>query len=299
MKSKCSLMIYGILAYLLWGLFPAFFPLLLPAAPLEIIAHRILWTGVFMAIAVVITRQWRELLSAGKGQWLRLALASVLIAANWLIYVIAVNTGHVADAAFGYFINPIVNVVLGVAFLRESLRPLQSLSVVIAAAAVVVLSVFGGSAPLLSLSLALSFGFYGLVKKKVTISAAASLTAETFVLLPLALGYIIYLEITGPGTFVSHGPAHAGLLISAGAITAVPLLLFGLATKFIPLSTIGMLQYMTPTFQMLWAVFVVNENIEPLKWVGFGIIWISVAMYIGDVLLQRRQRTLRLHNRSK
>ncbi|ARU46447.1 EamA family transporter RarD [Corynebacterium silvaticum] len=282
-------MLYGFLAYLLWGLFPAYFPLLLPAAPVEIIAHRIIWTGVVMAIVITVTKKWRELRNASVSTWSRIALAAVLIAANWLIYVIAVNSQHVADAALGYFINPLVSVLLGVIFLAERLRKLQTLSVIVATIAVLLLSIVGGHVPVISLLLAASFGFYGLVKKGLSLSPAASLTAETLILMPVALAYVGYLEATGTGTFFSHGPQHSALLISAGLVTAVPLLLFGIAAQLIPLSTIGMLQYMTPTFQMLWAVFVVNEQLDTIRWVGFVIIWISVAIYLTDLALWRRK----------
>lgn len=282
-------MLYGFLAYLLWGLFPAYFPLLLPAAPVEIIAHRIIWTGVVMGIVITVTKKWRELRNASVSTWSRITLAAVLIAANWLIYVIAVNSQHVADAALGYFINPLVSVLLGVIFLAERLRKLQTLSVIIATIAVLVLSIVGGHVPVISLLLAASFGFYGLVKKGLSLSPSASLAAETLILMPIALAYVGYLESTGTGTFLSHGPVHSTLLISAGLVTAVPLLLFGIAAKLIPLSTIGMLQYMTPTFQMLWAVFVVNEQLDTIRWVGFVIIWISVAIYLTDLALWRRK----------
>ncbi|WBT07990.1 EamA family transporter RarD [Corynebacterium sp. SCR221107] len=277
-------MTYGILAYLLWGLFPAYFPLLIPTAPVEIIAHRLVWTGVFMAIVMTVTKQWGHLRRANAKTWARVTVASVLIAANWLIYVIAVNSGHVADAALGYFINPLVSVMLGVVFLHERLRKLQTASVIIATIAVLVLTIVGGHPPIMGLGLAFSFGLYGLVKKGLDLPATASLAGETLVLLPVALGYIIYLEVQGTGTFTSEGPGHAALLISAGLVTAVPLLFFGMATKLIPLSTIGMLQYMTPTIQMLWAVFVKDEHLEPIRWIGFIIIWISVVVYLYDML---------------
>lgn len=281
---------YGISAYLLWGLFPAYFPLLRPAAPVEIIAHRILWTAVFMAIVLTVSKSWRELRGVSAATWAKVAAASLLITANWLLYVIAVNSGHVADAALGYFINPLVNVLLGVVFLAERLRRLQTISVLVAAVAVLLLTVVGGQPPIIGLGLALSFGLYGLVKKGISLPATASLAAETLVLAPVALGYILYLELAPAqaGTFLSEGPGHAALLICAGLVTAIPLLLFGTATKLIPLSTIGMLQYVTPTIQMIWAVFVMQEHLEPIRWVGFIIIWISVAIFLTDIAHHHR-----------
>lgn len=283
-------MFFGVSAYLLWGIFPAYFPLLEPAAPLEIIAHRIIWTLVFMSVVLTLSRRWGELFRASRHTWIRLALAGFLVAINWLVYVIAVNSGHVADAALGYFINPLVSVLLGVVFLHERLRPLQTMSVLIAAAAVLLLTVVGGQPPVMGLMLALSFGFYGLVKKGLPVSAQASVTAETIVTAPFALAYLFWLHAQGTSTFGTHGTTHALLLMSAGVVTAIPLLLFGAAARRIPLATIGMLQYMTPTMQMLWAVFIMQEHLSQIRWIGFVIIWISVALYLLDLALRQRQR---------
>ena len=281
-------MIYGFLAYLLWGLFPAFFPLLLPAGPLEILAHRIIWTAVIMIIVVSVRRGWQEFRGVDRVTWARVVAAALFIALNWLLYVITVNSGHVTEAALGYFINPLVSVVFGIILFREQLRRLQVLAVCIAVAAVLFLAFLAGQPPYLALALAFSFGIYGAIKKKVNLSAITSLTAETLVLLPVALGYILWLEMTGAGTFTDNGAGHAALLISSGLVTALPLLLFGYAAKAIPLSTVGMLQYVTPTMQMLWAVVVVNEDMEPERWIGFIIIWVAVSLYLSDILIQRR-----------
>ncbi|AZA11750.1 EamA family transporter RarD [Corynebacterium gerontici] len=283
-------MFFGISAYLLWGLFPAYFPLLEPASPVEIIAHRIIWTLVFMTALLTLTRRWGELRRASAHTWKRLTLAGLLIAINWLVYVIAVNSGHVADAALGYFINPLVSVLLGVVFLHERLRPLQTISVLIASAAVLLLTIVGGQPPVMGLLLAFSFGLYGLVKKGLTVSAQASVTAETLVTAPFALGYLLWLHLQGHSTFGTAGPGHAMLLISAGVVTAIPLLLFGAAARRIPLATIGMLQYITPTMQMLWAVLVMHEHLSHIRWIGFVVIWISVALYLFDLMLKQRQR---------
>jgi chloramphenicol-sensitive protein RarD len=177
---------------------------------------------------------------------------------------------------------------LGVIFLGESLSRLQAASVALAGIAVLVLTFVGGNFPFLALSLAFSFGFYGLVKKRIRLSATASLTAETLVVLPVALGYLLYLEAQGVGTFGHISVSHSLLLMSAGLVTALPLIFFGMATKVIPLSTIGIMQYLTPTIQMLMAVFLFEEQLEPVRWLGFVIIWISVALYIADVVITRR-----------
>ncbi|MCS4536219.1 EamA family transporter RarD [Corynebacterium sp. HS2168-gen11] len=282
-------MIFALGAYLLWGLFPAFFPLLEPATPLEIIAHRIIWTGVFMAAVLLVQGNWRQLRSISLAVWVRVTFAAVLIAANWLIYVIAVNTDHVADAALGYFINPLVNVALGFLFLSERLSKLQLLSLTIALLAVLWLTVLAGQPPIVALGLALSFGFYGLIKKRIPLPATVSLTAETLCLAPLALGYLVFLEATGTGSFGHISIAHTCLLLSAGVVTAIPLLLFGVAAQRIHLSTIGMLQYMTPTMQLLWAVFIVHETLSPARWLGFSFIWVAVALFFFDIFRRYRK----------
>ncbi|WPF65410.1 MULTISPECIES: EamA family transporter RarD [unclassified Corynebacterium] len=286
-------MIYGVLAYLLWGLFPAFFPLLEPAGAVEILAHRIIWAAALMALVLGVTRGWGELRGAGRTTWLRMGAAGLLIAANWLIYIVAVNSGHVADAALGYFINPLVSVLLGVFILGERLRRLQLIAVLLAGVAVLWLTFVGGQPPVLALGLALTFGFYGLLKKQIPVSGAAGLAAETLVLAPLALGYLGWLEATGRGTALSNGPGHLALLVLSGVITVIPLLLFARATKVITLSTIGMLQYLTPTMQMLWALFVVNEHVSPQRWVGFVLIWVAVAVFLTDATRTRRAATPR------
>ncbi len=293
-------MIYGVLAYLSWGLFPAFFPLLMPASPLEILAHRVLWTAVVMAVVVTVRRGWAELRTASRRTWLQMIAAGLLISANWGIYVLAVNTGHVADAALGYFINPLLSILLGVLLLGERLRGLQLGAVGIAVLGVIQLTFLSGQAPVMALGMAVTFGFYGLVKKRVQVSATSSLTAETLVVAPLGLAWIIWLESSGQGTFLSEGPTHSLLLITSGLITTIPLLLFGLAAKRLPLSTIGMIQYLTPTLQMLWALFVTQEHMPAARWVGFIIIWIAVALYLADLLRQRHQRTRRApHQRER
>lgn len=282
-------MLFGVLAYLLWGVFPAFFPLLLPAGPLEILAHRIVWTALLMVVVLAVTRGWRELRAAGRAQWARMALAGVVVAGNWLIYVVAVNSGHVADAALGYFINPIVSVLLGVLFLNERLRPAQTAAVGIAAVGVVWLAVLSEQPPVMGVGLALTFGCYGLLKKKVTVSSAASLTAETLVLTPVAAVYLAVLAVGGQATFDNAGATNAALLAVSGVVTALPLLLFGAAAHRLPLATIGMLQFLTPTMQMLWALFVVDEQLSPARWAGFVIIWVAVAVFIADIARTARR----------
>lgn len=280
---------YAIGAYLLWGVFPAFFPLLLPATPLEILAHRIVWTAVLIIIYLFFTGAWRELTHLSKRTWMWLAAASVAITINWGTYVVAVNSGHVADAALGYFINPLVSVALGVLVLKEQLRRLQISAVGVAAVAVIWLTFMTGEGPWISLMLAASFGIYGLLKKQVQVSSAGSVAAETLVMSPVALIYLGYLSANGQSTFLSEGPSHTALLIISGLVTALPLILFAQGAKMLPLATIGMLQYMTPTMQLLWAVFVTQEHMSTERWIGFVIIWFAVALYMIDLVRIRRQ----------
>ena len=227
-------MFYTIAAYLMWGFFPAFFPLLLPASPLEILAHRVIWTAVLVTGFLVVTGGWRELSRLDKKTWAWLAAAGVFISVNWGTYVVAINSGHVADAALGYFINPLVSVALGLVFLKESLRKLQAVAVGIAAIAVIYLTFFTGQAPYISLLLAFSFGIYGLIKKQVRVSSTGSVAAETLVVLPVALIYVLWLESSGAGTFTSEGPLHIVLLIGSGLVTALPLLCFAQGAKALP-----------------------------------------------------------------
>ncbi len=280
--------------YVLWGLFPAFFPLLKPASPVEILAHRFVWTLVFMLAIVLFSGQFKKLLSIPWRVWVTVFAAAVLIAVNWGTYIVAVNSDHVADAALGYFINPLVSVLLGVFFLAERLRPLQWLSVGIAVVAVAVLTVDLGHLPVISLALAFSFGFYGLLKKRVPLTPMISLTCETLCIAPVAIGYLLILGQRHEGTFTSEGAGHTLLLMTAGIVTAVPLLLFGYAAQRISLTSLGMLQYLTPVLQMLWAVFVTQESFSFGRWLGFIIIWISVGFFITDLALISRRRANRV-----
>lgn len=283
-------MIWGFVAYILWGFFPAFFPLLEPATPLEILAHRFIWTLVFMLIVLFALGKLSLLRRISGKEWGLVALASVLISLNWGLYIYAVNSGHVADAALGYFINPLVSVVLGVVILRESLRPMQKLSVAIAVVAVTILTIALGQPPIIALGLALSFGFYGLVKKQMRLEPMQSLTAETLVLAPVGLIYVISL---GSASTFGDNIGHSALLAAAGIVTALPLLAFAMAAREMTLSSLGMIQYLTPVMQMLWAVFVVKEHIEPARWVGFSIIWVAVTIFVIDLVIQARASRVR------
>lgn len=287
-------MIWGWLAYGMWGMFPAFFPLLKPAQPLEILSHRFLWTFVFMGIVLALIRSLKKLKTLTAKEWILVTVAAVVISVNWGVYVYAVNNDHVADAALGYFINPLVSVMLGVVVLKESLRRLQIVSVGLAVVAVLIMTLMLGNPPWISLLLAFSFGIYGLVKKQVTLSPQISLMAETMVLAPVGLAYVIWLQTQGSNTFVQDGPSHAVLLMLAGVVTALPLLCFARAAHEMTLTSLGMIQYITPMLQIVWAVFVTHEFIETGRWVGFFIIWVALAIFVFDLAMNaRRNRAAR------
>lgn len=282
-------MFYAVAAYLMWGLFPAFFPLLKPADPLEILAHRIVWTAVMVTALLVVTGDWRKLKALSLRTWALLAAAGAVITVNWGTYVLAVNSGHVADAALGYFINPLVSIALGIVILRETLPRQQIVAVLVATVAVVWMSIMTGQAPYISLALAFSFGIYGLIKKQVDVSSQVGVAAETLAITPFAVGYIAYLEAQGTSTAFSEGPGHFGLLVASGVITALPLLCFSRGARELNLSTIGMLQYIAPTLQMLWAVLVNHERISTERWIGFALIWLAVAIYLASLMRERRR----------
>lgn len=283
-------LLYGLGAYGSWGLFPAFFPLLKPAGAFEVLAHRIVWTLLFMVALLVLTRRLRDLRSLRGRTWGLLVGASALISINWGIYIYAVNNGNVVDAALGYFINPLVSVALGVVLFGERLGRAQLTALVIALTAVVVLAVTAGALPVISLVLAASFGCYGAVKKVVPVDPRISVAVESAVAAPFALGYLAVLGAAGTSTFTGHGAGHVVLLLLCGPITALPLLLFAGAAQRLPLVTLGLLQYLTPALQMAWGVFVGHEPMPAGRWAGFLLIWLALAVFTGDAV--RRSRSL-------
>jgi chloramphenicol-sensitive protein RarD len=277
---------YGFLAYAIWGVFPLYFAALRPAGAWEILSHRILWTLLLCAGVLLVRRdlRWLRQLLDRPRLALGVGAAAVLIAGNWVIYVAAVINGHTTEAALGYFLNPIVTVALGVVVLREHLRPLQWTAVAIGALAGVYLSVAAGSVPVIALSLACTFGLYGLVKKKVgaSLKAMQSLTAETLVLAPFAVVTLVVLTARGSTTFTTEGWWHTTLLVMAGVATAGPLLLFAAAARRVPLVTIGLLQFVTPVLQLLCGVLLLGEHMSPQRWAGFGIVWVALAVLTVD-----------------
>ncbi|MEU0877975.1 EamA family transporter RarD [Lentzea sp. NPDC005914] len=281
---------YGVLAYVLWGLFPAYWPLLVPAQPAEVLAHRIVWSFVTLAIAVAILGRWRPFLElSGKG-WLIVTAAAVLITVNWGTYIYAVNSKHVVEAALGYFITPLVSVALGMIFLKERLRLSQAVAIGIVIVAVIVLTADYGRLPVISLILACSFGIYGLLKKKVPLDAISSLAAESAVIAPIAVVYLLVLG--SANTFTTEGTGHTLMILSTGIVTAVPLVLFGAGAQRIPLITMGMLQYLAPILQFAWGVFVVHEPMPPSRWIGFALVWLALAIFTFDALKNRRKQLL-------
>lgn len=282
-------LLFGLGAYTTWGLFPAFFPLLKPASAFEVLAHRIVWTLVFMALVIVAVRRFGDLRTFSRRTWLLMVCASGLISVNWLIYIWAVNNGHVVDAALGYFINPMVSVAFGVLFFRERLNRWQLAALTIAAGAVVVLAVGVGSVPYIALALAASFGLYGMVKKVVPVDPRVGVGIEAGLGTPIALGYLVILQLHGQSEFAGNGPWHVVLMVVSGPLTAIPLLFFAAAAQRLPLVTMGLLQYVTPALQMTWGVAVGNEPMPPARWVGFALIWLALAVFTTDAIV-RTQR---------
>jgi chloramphenicol-sensitive protein RarD len=273
--------LYGIAAYVMWGLFPLYWPLLEPSGAIEILAHRMVWSLVAVIAVLAVRRHWswfRELAGQPR-KLLLLTLAAMLVSVNWGVYIYAVNAGHVVESSLGYFINPLVSVLFGVMIFRERLRPWQWVAVGLGTLAVVVLTVDYGRPPWIALVLAMSFGTYGLIKKTANVGAAESLTVETLVLLVPALTYLVFLQAHGTATFGREGLGHAVLLAGAGVVTAIPLMCFTAAAIRVPLTVIGLLQYIAPVLQFLCGVLVAHETMPPSRWAGFAIIWLALAVF--------------------
>jgi chloramphenicol-sensitive protein RarD len=285
---------YGLIAYTLWGAFPLFFRLLDRSDAVEIVVHRVFWSMVVCLAIVAATRAYREVGAAltNLRQAGLLWAAATFLAGNWGVYIYAVNSGQVIEASLGYFINPLVTVLLGVVVLRERLRPLQWAAVGTGALAVGVLTFGHGRLPTIALTLAASFGLYGLMKKQVgaKVGALAGLATETVLLGPIAAGLIVWLQATDRGQLMANAPWQGLLLASAGVVTVVPLLLFAAAARRVPLSTIGLLQYLTPVLQLLCGVLLLGEHMPPSRWLGFAVVWLALAMLTVDGLQANRRR---------
>ncbi len=281
---------YGIGAYLLWGLFPLYWPLLEPAGALEILADRMLWSLIFVALLLTVLRGWPgvRLLAADRPRLLRLTLAAVLVTVNWGIYIWGVNNGHVIETSLGYFINPLLTILLGVLVLAERLTRLQWLAVGIASLAIVVLTVDYGRLPWIALSLAGSFAGYGFLKKRVSAGAMETLAIETAVLAGPALITLLVLAEQSRLVLGHHGAGNAALLAGTGVVTAIPLLLFGAGARRLPLSSMGLLQYLAPVLQFAVGVGIRHEPLPPARLAGFGLVWVALLVLSADAL--RRQR---------
>ena len=283
-------------AYGLWGLLPAYFVALDPSGPVEILALRIVLSLVFCVVILAVMRRLSRTTALLRDRnILKLsALAAVLILINWSVYVYASLNQFIVEAALGYFINPLVTVALGVIVLKEKLRPLQLGALSLAVAAVVVLAVGYGSVPVISLTLAFSFGFYGFVKNRMgpAVKSLDSLTLETLWLTPIALGLLVWVYLTSGLSLGTLGPWHTVLLLMAGAVTSIPLLFFGAAARRLPLSVIGLMQYLAPIMQFTFGVAIMGEPMPLERWIGFALVWVALVILSVDALSHRRNRLL-------
>lgn len=293
--------LYGVGAYGLWGLMPLYFVLLMPANSIEIVANRVVWSVLFCALIITVTRGWGKIGAALKSRRIMgtLSVAGVLIVINWLTYVFAVTTGNTIEASLGYFINPLFSVLLGVVLLKERLRPLQWIAIGVGFTAVLVLTLSYGKLPWLALALAASFGLYGFVKNRVggRVDAITSLSIETAVLTPFAIAAMMIVTLLGQATLTSMGPGHFWLMAAAGIVTAVPLLFFGASASRLSMTGIGLLQFMTPVVQFVFAITLLGEHMSTERWIGFAIVWVALAILVTDMLLNYR-RTARLRSRA-
>ena len=292
--------LYATACYTAWGLFPIYFKAINAIPPIEILFHRMLWALLFLVLVLAYRKQWLwipELLKKPK-LIAGFACSALLLSTNWLIYIWAVNNNHVIDASLGYFITPLVSVLLGYVFLHERMRPVQWCAVGLAASGVIWLGFQTGHPPWIGISLACSFGAYGLLRKTAALGALEGLSLETFLLLPFALGYLIYLAINGQSAFLHSATSTQLLLLAAGPITAVPLLLFAAGARRIPLATLGLLQYISPSIQLLLGVWLYHEAFSMGKLIGFTTIWVALLAYSLEGLrnsILKEKNLLNLH----
>lgn len=287
--------LYAIGAYVTWGVFPAYWKLLHHVPALQLLSHRIIWSFLILLAFVLVTKQWKAFqaaISSRRVLFIYFA-AAILIGVNWLTYVWAVNAGYIVETSLGYFINPLLNVLLGVVFLRERLRRFQWLPVVMAAVGVTYLTVVYGRLPWIALTLAFSFGIYGLVKKTAPLGSLFGLSLETGILFLPALGWLVFSEASGQGAFLHAGAGSDLLLVGAGLVTTVPLLMFASAAQRIPLSLLGIIQYVAPTLQFLLGVLVFKEPFSHSQLIGFGIVWAALILFWGEGLWTRSRTRVR------
>ncbi len=310
-KNEPRALALGVSCYVIWGFFPLYFSLLSPAGAVEVIVHRAVWGLFFCLVALAITRSLGKIraLIADRGALWRLAVAGALVVVNWSVYVYAVLAGHTTDAAVGYFINPLVTVALGLIVLRERVTPIQKVALALGVLAVVILIVGQRSVPIVSLTLALTFGLYSLVKKDVAarVDPLAGMAIETAAVSPVLLGYYAYLAVTSSTSFHTIAtdeagvswPLHLALLVGAGALTMIPLIMFASAARGLTLGTMGFLQYLGPTLQLLVAVFIFHETVPTFRWIAMGVVWVALACLSADWLLSsvRAKRLARAAHR--
>jgi chloramphenicol-sensitive protein RarD len=284
--------LYGIGAYLLWGVFPIYWKWLQAVPAIQIISHRIIWSFVLLALILFVTRQWRAFRSAAFSRRVVLIylVSAILLSINWLTYIWAINAGFVVETSLGYFINPLLSVLLGVLFLREKLRPWQWVPIGLVVIGVIYVALSYGQFPWIALTLAFSFGLYGLVKKMAPLGSLYGLTLETGLLTLPAAVFLIFLEVQGQGAFLHSPPVSNLLMVGAGLVTTVPLLMFASAVQRIPLSTVGILQYINPTIAFLLGVFLYHEPFNLSLLIGFSIIWLALIIFWAENFLTGRSR---------
>src|SRR5687767_13204335 len=280
----------GIAAYALWGFFPIYWKLLHEVPALEVIGHRIGWSFILLMAFILLTKQWTRFRSVAltSKTIVIYSVASILLTVNWLVYVWGVNAGFIVETSLGYFINPLLSVLLGVIFLRERLRPAQWIPVALAAAGVLYLTLAYGRPPWIALTLAFTFGFYGFVKKLAPLGSLYGLTLETGIVFPIALIYLAFVEFTSAGAFLHNGALIDVLLIGAGLVTTIPLLMFASAARQIPLSVVGILQFIAPTLQFLIGVLIYREPFDGSRLIGFGLVWLALIIFWLESYLANR-----------
>jgi chloramphenicol-sensitive protein RarD len=279
----------GVAAYTIWGLVPIYWKLLKHVPASQVLGHRIVWSLAVLLVLLAVLRRGRLPFANVSRRVVGLyAIAAALIAVNWFTYIFAVNAGFIVETSLGYYITPLVNVLFGVVFFHERMRPAQWIAIALATIGVIELTYAYGTLPWIAFALAASFGSYGLAKKKAPLDPLEGLTLETAILAPLAIVYLALLHQTGEGAFLRTGATSDALMIGGGLVTTVPLLLFAAAVRSVPLSVIGILQYIGPTLQFLLGVFVYDEPFSQMQLAGFSIVWVALAVYAGDSLRARR-----------
>lgn len=278
-------------AFVIWGLFPIYLHPLYEVSAIQVVAHRVTWSCLFILTWLVARGELGRLTATVTSPALlgRLTVTALLVSCNWLVYVWSVTHEHIVDTSLGYYINPLMNVVLGVFVLKERLNRAQWVAVALASAAVLYLAILAGRPPWIALTLAVSFSLYGLLRKVISVDALPGLATETLVLLPLALAYLVWCQASGTGALTNSGPAIAALLVGSGLVTAVPLFLFAYGARALPYSTVGVLQYIAPSLQLVCGVYLFHESFGATRAAGFALIWLALLIYAADGLWRTRR----------